>query len=312
MLPFFYITGPVGATPAKVFTFDPVAGQSTQIPGFSTPSRLGTNRQGDVYVLDDRTIYRVDPGAPAGTVPDAAASQGVTSLVFDDFIDLLCGVNPATGMLYQWHVGLGGAPFMLPMPAGMCLSGRVSLAISPADHSLWVCGDGCFGIYKIIGGGANPLTIADMITLAPGSHPTGLNVNRQGHVLFSSNGHLVEMEKDANGLWINSPVSDFAGVEAGPAFYLSRSRTNFDPATMAGPGSRNLPDPQILPEVLDCYANCDGSTTAPVLNVNDFTCFLNQFAAGDLQANCDESTTPPVLNVNDFTCFLNKFAAGCP
>jgi len=61
-----------------------------------------------------------------------------------------------------------------------------------------------------------------------------------------------------------------------------------------------------------CYANCDGSTNAPVLNVNDFVCFQNLFAAGDTRANCDNSTLPPVLNVNDFTCFLNAFAAGCP
>ncbi|MBL9031490.1 MAG: hypothetical protein JNM80_07250 [Phycisphaerae bacterium] len=63
--------------------------------------------------------------------------------------------------------------------------------------------------------------------------------------------------------------------------------------------------------VAACYANCDGSTTTPVLNVNDFTCFLNQFAAGDTRANCDGSTTAPMLNVNDFTCFLNQFAIGC-
>jgi hypothetical protein len=61
-----------------------------------------------------------------------------------------------------------------------------------------------------------------------------------------------------------------------------------------------------------CYANCDGSTTAPILNVGDFTCFLQKFAAADPYANCDASTTPPVLNVGDFTCFLQKYAAGCP
>jgi hypothetical protein len=61
-----------------------------------------------------------------------------------------------------------------------------------------------------------------------------------------------------------------------------------------------------------CYANCDNSTTAPVLNVGDFTCFLQRFAAGESYANCDNSTTPPVLNVGDFTCFLQSFAAGCP
>jgi probable HAF family extracellular repeat protein len=61
-----------------------------------------------------------------------------------------------------------------------------------------------------------------------------------------------------------------------------------------------------------CYANCDSSTTNPVLNANDFQCFLNKYAAGDPYANCDHSTVPPTLNANDFACFLNAYAAGCP
>jgi hypothetical protein len=66
------------------------------------------------------------------------------------------------------------------------------------------------------------------------------------------------------------------------------------------------------PVVPTCYANCDNSIIAPVLNVGDFTCFLQRFAAGESYANCDSSTTAPVLNVGDFTCFLQRFAAGCP
>jgi hypothetical protein len=61
-----------------------------------------------------------------------------------------------------------------------------------------------------------------------------------------------------------------------------------------------------------CYANCDGSTAAPTLNVADFTCFLQRYASGDSFANCDGSTATPTLNVADFTCFLQKYAAGCP
>lgn len=61
-----------------------------------------------------------------------------------------------------------------------------------------------------------------------------------------------------------------------------------------------------------CYPNCDHSTTAPILNVNDFLCFQSKFAAGDSYANCDASTQPPVLNINDFICFQTRFAAGCP
>ena len=61
-----------------------------------------------------------------------------------------------------------------------------------------------------------------------------------------------------------------------------------------------------------CGANCDNSTVAPVLNVNDFNCFLNLFAAGAAYGNCDNSNMPPILNVSDFVCFMNKYAAGCP
>ncbi len=61
-----------------------------------------------------------------------------------------------------------------------------------------------------------------------------------------------------------------------------------------------------------CYANCDGSTAAPVLTANDFQCFLNRFASGNQEANCDGSTGTPALTANDFQCFINTFAAGCP
>jgi len=60
-----------------------------------------------------------------------------------------------------------------------------------------------------------------------------------------------------------------------------------------------------------CYANCDGSTIVPRLNVNDFLCFQTRYAAGETYANCDGSTIVPVLNVNDFLCFQNKYVEGC-
>jgi outer membrane protein assembly factor BamB len=81
-------------------------------------------------------------------------------------------------------------------------------------------------------------------------------------------------------------------------------------------------DPKLVALTVEpCLANCDNSTTPPILNAGDFTCLLNRFrAAQSLPAaqqvtdytNCDQSTTPPVLNAGDFTCFLTKFRAGCP
>jgi hypothetical protein len=86
----------------------------------------------------------------------------------------------------------------------------------------------------------------------------------------------------------------------------------------AGPGILNVSawetwdlNGNRVPDDEECYANCDQSTAAPILNVLDFSCFLNQFASGATYANCDGSTTAPVLTIQDFACFLNAFAAGC-
>jgi hypothetical protein len=68
---------------------------------------------------------------------------------------------------------------------------------------------------------------------------------------------------------------------------------------------------QVL-KIVQCFANCDGSSGAPVLSMNDFMCFMSGFSAGDPGANCDLSTASPALNINDFVCFMMKFAEGCP
>jgi hypothetical protein len=94
-------------------------------------------------------------------------------------------------------------------------------------------------------------------------------------------------------------------VYASAFAYIDRTLTDSEAAALGGPRPEGISLP------LACYANCDNSTTAPVLNVADFSCFLNAFAAGSSYANCDNSTTAPVLNVADFSCFLNRFAAGC-
>ncbi|MCA9278513.1 MAG: S8 family serine peptidase [Phycisphaeraceae bacterium] len=55
-----------------------------------------------------------------------------------------------------------------------------------------------------------------------------------------------------------------------------------------------------------CYADCDGSGA---LNVFDYICFGNAYAANDPYADCDGSGS---LNVFDYICFGNAYAAGCP
>jgi hypothetical protein len=93
-----------------------------------------------------------------------------------------------------------------------------------------------------------------------------------------------------------------------------RPRLVDDPATPdTGPGTPPFLDRGAFEyQTPSCYANCDGSTSIPLLTVDDFICFLTRFAAADPYANCDGSTTEPTLNVADLVCFQSRFAAGCP
>jgi hypothetical protein len=66
-------------------------------------------------------------------------------------------------------------------------------------------------------------------------------------------------------------------------------------------------------------ANCDGSTTPPTLNVNDFLCFMNAYAAQDPYANycaigSNGCAGGGVGVFSDFQAFLNIYAqaVGCP
>jgi len=89
-----------------------------------------------------------------------------------------------------------------------------------------------------------------------------------------------------------------------------------------GPGLDEmiLDNLRFTPRIVPCYANCDGSTEPPAINIADFKCFVDQFAQGlqlppeaqvGCYANCDGSKEVPVLNVADYMCFLNQFSAGC-
>jgi hypothetical protein len=138
---------------------------------------------------------------------------------------------------------------------------------------------------------------------------------------FSLDGPYVRMNGDRPilGDYMNMIDSRACEVVVG---YFAR-----EPGSSAAPSVRvsvvRLSTPDCQPGAA-CYANCDGSTESPILNVADFTCFLDSYASGcgtpitgpggygPCYANCDGSTTPPFLNVADFACFLQKYSMGCP
>jgi hypothetical protein len=120
----------------------------------------------------------------------------------------------------------------------------------------------------------------------------------------------------------NSPCIDAGDSKRTPAWVTTDLAGSARFALDTGSVNIGIPAPGNGGHIVDigayefqgvsCYANCNGSEGPSPLNVDDFTCFINRFAAGDPRANCDESTAPPVLNIDDFLCFMERFSAGCP
>jgi hypothetical protein len=191
--------------------------------------------------------------------------------------------------------------------------------ITPGSTELW--GDTFYamaaneaGDWILAGNTNNPEPGRDVVVVLNGTQ------------VIMREGDPIDLNGDGqfnDGAWLGRGVNTNAAVNAN-TWFLTSARVVFG-IIMLRDGELSGSDINVVPAFgspqafirqnlggpAPCYANCDGSTVPPVLNVGDFTCFLQRFAAGESYANCDGSTVPPVLNVGDFTCFLQRFAAGC-
>ncbi|MBL9030375.1 MAG: hypothetical protein JNM80_01535 [Phycisphaerae bacterium] len=151
------------------------------------------------------------------------------------------------------------------------------------------------------------------ISAGPGS-PTTLNLPPYGLIVLPGTTQAVFVALDTPA----GTVANFTPIPPASAFYAS-PHVRLDGGIAKGPLGLSGPDISDAMvntrldfiDACEVYANCDRSWMPPVLNVNDFVCFNESFAAGSTTANCDQSTTIPILNVLDFICFLNAFARGC-
>lgn len=188
------------------------------------------------------------------------------------------------------------------------------LVLDNNDQS-WVAGQG-FG-WIIFGDAAGTASPINDFAADPSSFPVGPFTQVQG----SGGGHngptlgpvVVQSPPYPANLWIPNAVGEFLTWRGTSATNLPQGQMLWS-NLMSGGGS--VPAGFVAATLVTCgssgcYANCDGSTIPPILNVNDFVCFNNRFNAGDSYANCDQSTIPPILNVNDYVCFNTKYAVGC-
>jgi hypothetical protein len=160
----------------------------------------------------------------------------------------------------------------------------------------------------------NPTPLADVMeALSPGSSDglTGAAYNCDGTHPFGLSGYTTSGSTVLLGITVTYGMTLSVGIDAADHAFFTLTNVVLSPSLLVGSLIFTSGEATVTRRADFCYANCDGSTVAPVLNVDDFLCFINSFATGDPYANCDCSTVEPALNVDDFLCFINRFAAGC-
>jgi hypothetical protein len=240
--------------------------------------------------------------ASAEEIPWSAFSGTATVI---DFNSLTGGSTVTSGELINTQFAAQGVTFVNPLYPTYANANLAPLFATNSDPNIAFCHQG---------GGSDPNSQPQEIHFS-------VPINRVG-VWFGTSANSTFTIRVYNGgtlleeiVKTGSPLGAF-GLEG----FVGVQRT--ETITMVRLNSSSL-NPLLYPfnfsfddlifEALGsgCYPNCDQSTTPPILNIADFACFLQRFAAADPYANCDQSTTPPTLNIADFSCFLQKFAAGC-
>jgi hypothetical protein len=275
-------------------------------------------------VASNGDLIRLDKATGAGTLignsgvgaNGAAADSTGRVLSGGGNADQIIQIDPATGA-GSLFLTTTGRPFGYGI-RGMAIdaSDHLYVVLSQADTTAidtLATIDMTTGVYTVIG----PTGRSDIQALAfsPSGSLYALGVNLGGR--------LYQLDPATGAATIiggGSLAGDDQALEFdidGTAYACRAGLRTVDIATGAATligatGFTDIRGMALVGQAAPCYPNCDNSTSPPVLNVLDFGCFLNAFAAGDTYANCDQSTTEPVLNVLDFGCFLNAFAAGCP
>jgi len=250
------------------------------------------------HILLSRTMERI------GSVVNP---HTVMATAFNDrgsYLNVLAQ-GPSGPVIQCYPADLSSGPLdERPCPPGVVFDGQAGLCIDPGDGSILCCSEGVGSLFRLVRDSSGRLTFSEAIALPPGASPCNPQVNDAGSILYTSEGRLVELRRNANGGWV--PVADgpFNGYAFGRSFSLATSRDGISADEQTGPDTSNIAD-EIVVSVADCAADFNDDGT---VNSQDFFDFLTAFFNRSPRADFNDNGS---VNSQDFFDFLSAFFAGC-
>ncbi|MCA9278289.1 MAG: S8 family serine peptidase [Phycisphaeraceae bacterium] len=237
-------------------------------------------------------VKTTPPNAPTSTYAYEIGTIATTTFYTQDFESGLPAGWNATGL---WGIGTacpaGGSPCDGPNYAYYTQPGTCTFNTGAANS-----GSLTSAPIDLTGATAAELTFCYSLRTENNSSYDQFTVHANGQ-------QLTQLSDSTNWTTATVDLSNFAGQMVTLEF-------RFDTVDSIqndheGPQIDGLVISTSMVECNGCYPDCDGSGS---LNVFDYICFGNAYAANDPYADCDGSGS---FNVFDYICFGNAYAAGC-
>jgi hypothetical protein len=262
-----YLTQPVGSA-SELRVASPFSGDNVLIQtGVQSPLNVTVSPHRRAYVLEDSGItlrgYDLDQIQPPY---EAVLPQYLNTLAYDDVNDLLYVLGTVNTRLLAYSPDLNSQTD-IQMPS-LTLNAEAPLFVSPRTGHIWIASQSTSELYELA---VDELGVAGLLSTVHDpalAGAEGLSVDDQDHVFVSTNSGVgLEFAMGGGGEYERVTPSLLDGLPFGRVMALSYSRSNFDPATMIGPGYVNvLPTEFALPELdsLDDHRDtCVEATVIP-------------------------------------------------
>ena len=279
---FYVVVQDPGGT--SLWWIDIITGDTAPIDSnlIGNPKKVVLGRKRGLYVVDGEEIVHLHidnwPPTEMARVP---VLEPVHAWSYDLESDELLFLNFNSRELKKYDWQLLRSQLVDEIPPEVPLGSVGEIALDPHSDHFWIVTDASPSLYSVAPiVGASGLFFAGQIDDPNLTMPTSIQVDDSGHLFVCNEGVFLEFENTVARSWSLIVDSPFTGYAAHRMARVTTNRTNFDPATMIGPGYQNIepdlegnpvPDCQLDPDFLDSAATWpqNGILFNLILLVND-------------------------------------------
>jgi hypothetical protein len=222
-------------------------------PPLPPDSRITLGRRNILYVAAGELLFLIHAGT-GELFSEFGIGNPASALAYDDANDRLLLLDAVDRRIrtYSWDGGVGPA---ITLPAAMALNGEVSMQWDPTRGGAWVLSRDFVKLYFVP---FAPPGVVQEVVLPGLAGPTSVDVDDLGHLFIADAGIVREYARSETGAYVPHEGSLFEGMETGPVFRVTKSRTNFDPAQHVEGWHNVLPEDDYGIPALDCDGDLDG------------------------------------------------------